>query len=116
MITNPDWRRIPNEERDRPPVMFNICAAFWEDYAVFRESFLMHITEPAFQAGLRLIGEMLFQMALKCSGDWPQRPDSILLMKLRAAVGDLRQLQGFLARVGQQECDMPTLSQQDAWL
>ena len=55
-------------------------------------------------------------MALKCSGDWPQRPDSILLMKLRAAVGDLRQLQGFLASVGQQECDMPTLSQQDAWL
>ena len=62
MITNPDWRRIPNEERDRPPVMFNICAAFWEDYAVFRESFLMHITEPA--------SKRVYGSSGRCSFKW----------------------------------------------
>jgi DNA-binding SARP family transcriptional activator len=41
-------------------------------------------------------------MLLECYGDWPAWPESSTRTELRAAVADLRHLQGFLASVGQE--------------
>ena len=82
-----------------PPV---IDPAAWEDYPIFRETFLLYISEPAFNAALRTAGEHFFGMLLETYQNWPAWPESSTRTELRAAVADLRHLQGFLASVGQE--------------
>src|SRR3954469_25168663 len=65
----------------------------WEDFAVFRETFLMYVTPPGYAAALRKVGEMLFTMTLESYNPWPGWPESSTRTELRAAVADLRHLQ-----------------------
>ena len=95
-----------------PPI---IDPASWEDYPVFRESFLMYITEPKHNAALRTSGEFLFTMVLEHYGNWPSWTESPTRTELRAAVADLRHLQGFLMSVGR-EHRLSSLSSEDAAL
>ncbi len=88
----PDWPAIPP----------TIDPAFWEDYPVFRETCLLYISEPRYNAALRMAGEMFFTMLLETYDQWPAWPESSTRTELRAAVADLRHLQGFLAAVGQE--------------
>jgi len=89
-------------ERDRPAVPPVFQPTAWEDYPIFRETFLMYISEPEFNAALRKVGDYFFGMLLECYGDWPEWPESSTRWELRAAVADLRHLTGFLAAVGQE--------------
>ncbi len=82
-----------------PPI---ISPAAWEDYPIFRETFLLYVSEPEFNRSLRTMGDYFFGMLLECYGDWPAWPESSTRTELRAAVADLRHLQGFLAAVGQE--------------
>jgi hypothetical protein len=82
-----------------PPV---IDPAAWEDFAVFRETFLMYLTPPDYAASLRKVGEMLFTMILENYDPWPGWPESSTRTELRAALADLRHLEGFLGAVGRE--------------
>ena len=80
-------------EAAAPPV---IDPPKWEDFAVFRETFLAYFTVPKHAAALRVVGEMLFEMTLASWGEWPDQPEGLLRGQLRAVVADLRHLEGFL--------------------
>lgn len=95
-----------------PPV---IAPAAWEDFPAFRETFLMYFTPPGYAAALRMVGEMLHSMILESYNPWPGWPESSTRTELRAAVADLRHLQGFLASVGQ-ERKLSSLDVEDAFL
>jgi hypothetical protein len=82
-----------------PPIL---DPGLWESYPVFRESFLLYISEPQFNAALRTAADHFFSMLLECYGKWPAWPESSTRMELRAAVADMRHLQGFLASIGQE--------------
>ena len=79
-----------------------IDPALWESYPVFRESFLMYISEPGFNAALRTAAEHFFGMLLETYDRWPAWQESSTRTEMRAALGDLRHLQGFMASIGQE--------------
>jgi hypothetical protein len=79
-----------------------IDPAAWEDFAVFRETFLMYLTPPGYAAALRTVGEMLHTMILESYDPWPGWPESSTRTELRAALADLRHLEGFLGAVGRE--------------
>src|SRR4051794_38679009 len=82
-----------------PPV---IDPAAWEDYPAFRETFLMYFTPPGYAAALRTVGEMLHTMILESYNPWPGWPESSTRTEMRAALADLRHLEGFLGAVGRE--------------
>jgi hypothetical protein len=79
-----------------------IDPAAWEDFAAFRETFLMYLTPPGYAAALRTVGEMLHTMILESYNPWPGWPESSTRTELRAALADLRHLEGFLGAVGRE--------------
>ena len=95
-----------------PPV---IDPAVWEDYPAFRETFLMYFTPPGYAAALRVVGEMLHTMLLESYNPWPGWPESSTRTEMRAALADLRHLQGFLASVGKEK-ELSSLDPEDAYL
>jgi hypothetical protein len=102
-------------EADPPAVPPLLDPAAWEDFSVFRETFLMYVTEPAYNAALRKIGEFLFTMVLEYYDNWPALTESSTRTELRAAVADLRHLEGFLGSVGR-EHRLSSLSSEDTAL
>ena len=94
------------EPKGEPPLAAatppTIDPAAWEDFAVFRETFLMYLTPPGYAAALRTVGEMLFTMILENYDPWPGWPESSTRTELRAALADLRHLEGFLGAVGRE--------------
>jgi hypothetical protein len=92
-----------------------IDPAAWEDYPAFRESFLMYFTPPGYAGALRVVGEMLDTMLLESYNPWPCWPESSTRTEMRAALADLRHLQGFLGSVGREK-DISSLDPEDAYL
>ena len=76
----------------------------WEDFAVFRESFLMYFTAPGLNMALRGAAENFFTLLLEHSGGdgWPDWSESPTRTEMRAAAADLRHAQGFLASIGKE--------------
>lgn len=74
----------------------------WEDFPVFRETFLFYVTLAPYADTLRTVGDWLFAMVLECYGRWPSWPESTTRAELRAALADLRHLEGFLGSVGRE--------------
>jgi hypothetical protein len=93
---------LVQESSSTPAVPPSIDPASWESFPVFRESFLLYISEPAFNASLRISGEHFFSMLLETYNRWPAWPESSTRMEMRAAVADMRHLQGFLGSIGQE--------------
>jgi hypothetical protein len=93
---------LTQESSSPPAVPPSIDPDAWESFPVFRETFLLYISEPGFNAALRSAGEHFFSMLLETYGEWPAWPESSTRTELRAAVADMRHLQGFLASVGQE--------------
>jgi hypothetical protein len=113
--TTPPAPPIPPEDPPlaaTPPV---IDPAAWEDFPAFRETFLMYFTPPGYAAALRTVGEMLHTMILESYDPWPGWPESSTRTEMRAAVADLRHMQGFLASVGR-EREVSSLDPEDAYL
>lgn len=83
---------------DPPPAIPPIIdPARYEDFPVLRETFLLYVTDPGANASLRSASELLFDLILNFWGDWPNPPEGLLRAGLRAAVADMRCVQGFLA-------------------
>jgi hypothetical protein len=76
----------------------------WEEFAVFRESFLMYFTAPGLNTALRGAAENFFTLLLEHSGaeGWPPWEESSTRTELRAALADLRHSVGFLASIGKE--------------
>jgi hypothetical protein len=115
--TPPPVSPIPPETDPEPPAATPpvIDPAAWEDYPAFRETFLMYFTPPGYAAALRTVGEMLHTMILENYRPWPGWPESSTRTEMRAALADLRHLQGFLGSVGREK-ELSSLDPEDAYL
>lgn len=105
----------PIGPEERPAILPIIDPTDWEDFPVFRETFLMYVTEAPYNAALRTAGEFLFTMVLEHYGNWPAWTESPTRTELRAAIADLRHLEGFLGSVGR-EHRLSSLSAEDTAL
>ncbi|HSF40404.1 MAG TPA: hypothetical protein VLT87_11470 [Thermoanaerobaculia bacterium] len=82
---------------DPPPAIPPIIdPARFEDFPAYREIFLLYVTDPAANAALRAHGTLTYDLILDFWGKWPDHPEGFLRAALRAAVADLRCIEGFL--------------------
>ena len=92
---------MPDRSKSTPgPTPPIVNPARFEDFPVFRETFLAVFTDPGYNAALRDVGNLVFEMALEYRGYWPDQPEGIIRSELRALVADLRVIQGHLASLG----------------
>jgi hypothetical protein len=96
----------------QPATPPQIDPAAWEDSAVFRETFLLYFTEPPANQSLRVFGRLFHELVLEYYHHWPEWPEGVTATELRAAVADLRHLQGYLGAVGREHVDA-TLTEPD---
>lgn len=76
-----------------PPI---IDPAKFEDFPAYREIFLLYVTDPAANAALRGQGTLTYDLVLSTWGQWPDHPEGFFRAAIRAAVADMRCVQGFL--------------------
>lgn len=88
----PDSTAMPTQSTE-PPLYL------WEEHAAFRSTFLMHFTKEGDRATLEAIGQLLYDMALEVSGNWPRWRESSTRTEIRAVLADLRHAQAFLAAI-----------------
>jgi hypothetical protein len=88
----------PETPADDPPAAIPpiIDPDKFEQYPFIRETFLVYVSDPEANAILRGFGELLYNLTLEFWGHWPDQPEGLLRASLRAAVADLRHVQGFL--------------------
>lgn len=72
----------------------------WEKRLAFRNTFLLHFTQPGDREMLERLGNLWFEMALECADKWPEWPESSTRAEMRAAADDLHHTAAFLASVG----------------
>lgn len=88
---------------EKPPAIPPTIDPFgWEDFSVFRETFLMYFTEQPANAALRIFGRLFHELVLEYYHHWPNWPEGVTATELRAAVADLRHLEGYLGAVGRE--------------
>ncbi len=92
---------------ERPAIPPIIDPARFEDFPVLRETFLLYVPDPKANASLRGAADLLFDLILEYWGKWPNHPEGFLRASLRAAVADLRYVQGFLAEPEEGSQDTP---------
>lgn len=91
---------MPDRDQSIPAPIPRIDPAEWEAHEGFRETLLRHFTDPEANATLRQLGSLLFNMSLECAALWPHHAEGETRSELRAALADLRHLEGFLSGVG----------------
>lgn len=85
---------------DPPPAIPPIIDPdHFEDFPVLRETFMLYVSDPVANASLRGAAGLLFDLILEYWGKWPDHPEGFLRACLRAAVADMRSVQGFLAEL-----------------
>ena len=104
---------MPDRSKSTPgPTPPIVNPARFEDFPAFRETFLAIITDPVYNAALREVANMVFEMALEYREYWPDQPEGSLRSELRALVADLRVVQGHLASLGDPEMNTPNTPQE----
>jgi hypothetical protein len=73
---------------------------YFADLCAFRESFLQLVPAPVGGRLLRELGEKIAEVTLDLSFHWREAVDSSVAGDVHAALGDLRQLRGLVARIG----------------
>ena len=76
-----------------PPVIVPEC---WEDFDGFRETFLADFTAPEHNAALRRLCYVLSALIGEAYRVMPKAPEGWYRTQIRAALADLRFLQGYL--------------------
>ncbi len=84
----------PPEKAVSPPV---ISPDRWEDFPCFREIFLVMFTDARANDAMRRFGLLQYEMAIETWGQWPDHREGIFPAELRAAVADLRHVQGAMS-------------------
>ena len=98
-----DQSDVPDRPESTPVTPPTIDPARWEDFEGFRESFLLHFTRQADNAALRTTATLLFDLVLEASTALiPPQPEGWARAQIRAAVADLRFLQGLLGSFTQE--------------
>ena len=89
-------------ESTPPPALTppTLDPARWEDFNGFRETFLVYFPDPAANASLRKAADLYYQLILESPLVMPEQPEGWVRSQIRAALADLRFLQGFLATLG----------------
>jgi hypothetical protein len=107
--TPPPTEAPADDPPEAPPAIPPIInPARFEDFPTLRECFLLYITDSEANTALRSVASLLYDMTLEFWGHWPDHPEGFIRAQLRAAVADMRHLQGFLADVeGQKDGDSP---------
>ena len=77
-----------------PPV---IDPERWEDFPCFREIFLVMFTDARANDAMRRFGLLQYEMAIETWGQWPDHREGIFPAELRAAVADMRHVQGAMS-------------------
>jgi hypothetical protein len=85
----------------------------WEDFEGFRETFLLNFTDSTHNATLRSLSRMLYHLILETAHLMPVPEEGWLRLHLRAAVADLRFLQGFLAFLADERKDVALPEDED---
>jgi len=93
---------MPNQVQSTPAPIPRIDPAQWEEHEGFRETLLRHFTDPQANATLRSLRDLLLTLSLECASSWPHYPEGETHSELRAALADLRHLEGFLSGVGRE--------------
>lgn len=93
---------FPSDLAEPPVIPPILDPGGWEDFPVFRETFLMYFTESPTNAALRIFGRLLHELVLEYYHHWPSWPEGVTTTELRAAVADLRHLEGYLGAVGRE--------------
>jgi hypothetical protein len=101
MPSLPD-RIPPSGPNDPAAPIPTIDPESFEDFEGFRETTLAVFTDPAANATLRGLGDLLYALALEYCRHWPVEPEGSFYHQARAAVADLRHLQGYLAHLDRQ--------------
>ena len=65
-------------------------------FPAFRETFLVLVTDPQANDTIRSFGKLMQELVLAARSEWPSQPEGTFRADLRAAVADLRQIQGSL--------------------
>ena len=93
----------PSGARTEPPAIPPLIEpTAWEDFPVFRETFLMYFTEPPANSALRVFGRLFHELVLEYYHHWPGWPEGVTVTELRSALADLRHLEGYLGAVGRE--------------
>lgn len=103
-------RSIPGTN---PPA---VSPARFEDFPAFRETFLGVFTDPTYNAALREVGNLIFEMALEYRGQWPDQPEGVIRSELHALVADLRVIQGHLESLADPGNASPNTAQEERHL
>ena len=105
---------MPDQEQSTPAPIPHIDPAQWEDHEGFRETLLLHYTDPQANVTLRRLGDLFHTLSLECAPSWPHHPEGETRSELRAALADLRHLEGFLSGVGQEHVVSSLTADDDA--
>ncbi len=90
-----------DQDEPTPPTLVpRIDPELWEDFQGYRETLLLHVTEPGANQTIRRFGALLLNLFLEHASSWPSLPEGNVRSELRVAVADLRHLEGFLGAVG----------------
>jgi len=104
---------MPDRDESTPAPIPRIDPAQWEEHEGFRETLLLHYTDPEANETLRRLGKLMSDLSLESAPSWPHHyPEGETRAELAAALADLRHLQGFLAAV-RREHEISSLSEAD---
>jgi len=82
-----------------PPV---IDPEEFERFEGFRETTLAYFLDKEFNAALRTVGRMLYEIVLEYWHYWPQEPEGSFRHGARAVIADMRHVQGYLVYMGRE--------------
>jgi hypothetical protein len=85
----------------------------FERFEGFRETTLAIFTDVKANATLRGMADFIYTVCLEYSQYWPAEPEGSFRHQCRAAVADLRHLQGYLAMLGQFRFDASLSDEED---
>ncbi len=77
----------------------------FEEYDGLRESTLAVFTDAKVNTLLREFVDFIYTVCLEYSKYWPREPEGSFKHQTRAALADLRHLQGYVAMLAQQHVD-----------
>jgi hypothetical protein len=98
--------RIPPSGPDSPAAVPPILdPSRFEDFEGFRETTLAVFTDPAANATLRGLGDLLYTLALEYTRHWPHEPDGSFFHQVRAVLADLSHLEGWLGHLDTQRLE-----------
>ncbi|MBW8875209.1 MAG: hypothetical protein JF614_09610 [Acidobacteria bacterium] len=107
---------MPDRDESTPAAPIpRIDPASWEAGEGLRETLLLHFTDPEANEALRRLGDLLFDLSLLGAESWPHHPEGETRAELRAALADLRHLEGFLGAVGREDL-VSSLNDEDSAL